>query len=258
MVSRHAGSWLANAMAASAFIGTLAFSVTLYGRLSLTRILPFSNAIVVGNWIPLGAAALMGIVFTQRTIPKWRRITVTVMLASLAWYTVAYDLLAPAPDTGHPRYLQGMCIQTTPTSCSACCAANLLRHYGIQADENEMIDLCLTRTSGTPELGLYRGIKLKTRGTQWDIKVFYGDVDTLKQPENCPALLMVLSGPNNDGPPRPWWKREDPDHAVLVFGFSESGVYDVVDPSCGQRRWTVDALRRRWRGGALCLVPRGQ
>ena len=70
-------------------------------------------------------------------------------------------------------------MQSRGASCGPCCAVTLLRHCGIEADEREMSDLCLTTKSGTPSLGLYRGLKLKTNDTPWDVEVVRGDLEQL-------------------------------------------------------------------------------
>jgi hypothetical protein len=254
--SRHVKSRWINTTAAVVFIGTLAFSLTIHGRLVLTRILPFSNVIVLGNWIPLGSSFLIGIVLGHRAIPKWRRAAVSVMLASLAWYTVADDLIVAAPNPARPSFHRGVCVQTTPASCSPCCAVTLLMHHGIQSNEQEMMDLCLTRGSGTPELGLYRGLKLKTRGTHLEVRVIHDNLDFLKQPDNCPAIVLVATGKDGEDARRSVRLYRHPNHAIVVYGIGESGMVEVGNPSTGRSRWTVDDLRRRWRRSALSLVPK--
>ncbi|TXT34003.1 MAG: hypothetical protein FD138_1754 [Planctomycetota bacterium] len=52
-----------------------------------------------------------------------------------------------------------------------------------------MAELCLTRR-GTNWMGLYRGLKKKTAGTDWDVEVFTGSADEL-QSLGSPAILSV-------------------------------------------------------------------
>ena len=61
--------------------------------------------------------------------------------------------------------------QDSQVSCSAACAAKLLVEHGIEASEPEMILLCLTNRLGTPPLGLYGALKIKTRGTLWNVEI---------------------------------------------------------------------------------------
>src|SRR5690606_12744726 len=77
-------------------------------------------------------------------------------------------------------------------SCSPAAAATLLRHYDIPATETELVDLCLTRLEGTSLHGLYRGLKLKTAGTPWDVEAFNGNLEQLHEyVESGPVILNV-------------------------------------------------------------------
>jgi len=248
--------WLTGVIALVTLALTLAFGLTLHGRLSLARFFPSSNAIVVGNWIPLGAALLLGIVAREPTIPRWRRMAVTGMLATLAWYTVAYDLFAPCPRPGQPLFRDGVCMQTTASSCSACCAVGLLMHHEIPATESELMALCLARASGTPELGLYRGLKVKTRQTGWDVEILKPDFETLRRSDSGPVLLLVERNDLGRASAVEWWRPKRANHAIVVYGFTNDGSAEVGDPSCGRMRWSAEGLRRRWHGDGLRLVWR--
>ena len=245
------------AVTALVAIGTLVllltYGFTLYGTLTIARILPFSNVIVVGNWIPPGAAVLMGILASQRSIPRWRRHALLILLASLAWYPVARDVWAPHPPPGKPLFFYGVCVQTTAASCSPCSATNLLLEHNIPATEREMMDLCLTRATGTPELGLYRGLKLKTANTDWDVEVLKTDLDTLQRTNLFPAILLVSTygEENSVGGPL-----GTVGHAIVVYGFTDHGRVEIADPSAGRQRLLVTVLRDRFCGTALRLVRR--
>ena len=77
-------------------------------------------------------------------------------------------------------------MQSSPHTCSAASAATLLRFYGIRATEQEMAELCLTR-SGTTWLGLYHGLASKLLGSQYRLEFFETDAEGL-QP-------MIADGP---------------------------------------------------------------
>ena len=79
-----------------------------------------------------------------------------------------WPLLGRTPACSERWDELGTCLQTTDYTCSPACAATLLKKYGIAATEQEMAELCLTRR-GTSWQGLYRGLKLKTAGTDWDV-----------------------------------------------------------------------------------------
>jgi hypothetical protein len=234
---------------------TLAFAVTLLGRLTLSRLIPWSNAILLANLVPWGGGFMSGLVAGQTTIPLWRRAGVTVMLLTLSWYTLVRDLVSENPSPGRPNFLDGMCMQTTPASCSPCSAVAVLMEYGIRATEREMMQLCLTRYGGTPELGLYRGIKLKTAGTPWEVRILQTDLEGLLRVGRLPAVLLVnaVDGSVSAGP---WWQASRPDHAVVLFRWTDNGRAEIGDPSSGRSVWPLERLQRRWKGTGLYLAPR--
>lgn len=248
--------WVSNTTALITLALTLVFAATMHGQLTLVRLLPVSNAIVLGNWLPLGAAVLAGSVAGQVSVPAWRRAATIGMLTGLAWYTIACDLFAPAPQPDRPRFLDGICMQTNADSCSACCAVALLTEHGIPARESEMMELCLTRRGGTPELGLYRGLKLKTQDTPWDVEILSCTPEALRQPDMYPALLLVDARPSYDGTDQPRWRPRKANHAVVVYGITEHGSIAVGNPSAGRKRWTFDHLRQSWLGDGLRLMRR--
>ena len=120
------------------------FALLLHGRLLLARLVPATGAIVLANWIPLGAGFLVGVVMAERAVPVWRARRRAECSAALGWYTVAAALVAPAAETGAPVYSNGVPLQTNPTSCSAVAATAVLREHVITASEREMVELCLT------------------------------------------------------------------------------------------------------------------
>ena len=65
-----------------------------------------------------------------------------------------------------------------------------------------MMELCLTGAGGTPSLGLYRGLKLKTVGTPYDVEVFRTDVESLLDSDELPAILLVMLELGADVDPR--------------------------------------------------------
>jgi len=235
------------------------FGLLLHGDVLLARILPFSGVIVLGNWFPVGTAALAGLVVGQATIPVWRRSLAAFLLLVMACYAVAYPLIRQKPTAGDLWTPDGVCLQTDPASCSPCSAATLLRRHGIDANEREMIDLCITNRRGTPRLGVYRGLNIKTRGTPWDVEAFHADVDQLRRRDVWPVLLFVRFEGGAGADPRyerQWGWMPGVTHAVVVFGFSEDGKVDVADPSIGREQWALDDLKLLWHGDGFRLVKR--
>jgi predicted double-glycine peptidase len=258
-IARHSSSRASNWIVSVLVALVVLYAVLIHGKLALAQILPFSNVIVVGNWIPLGAAMLAGIAGGQATVPLWRRVSLGLILAGLASYTLICDIGGAAPGAQDPWFLRGFCMQTSPGSCSACCAAGLLRHHGIPSSEREMIDLCLTHAQGTPPLGLYRGLKIKTRNTPWRVQVVRCRFEELIKTEPWPVLLLVSSDDTRIADatnPLRFRLSRRADHAIVVFGLTDDGEAVVGDPAMGHERWTLDKLKASWRGEGLRLVKR--
>lgn len=229
----------------------------LWDQTALVRWLPFSNLIVLGNWFPLEAGFLGGLASTQRSLPVWRRGLTVVGLQLAGVVVVLFPLMGVAPRCGDV-WSDGICLQTTKQTCSAASAATLLRMHGIDATEQEMAELCLTR-SGTNWMGLYRGLKKKTAGTEWEVEVFTGSTDDLRLLK-APAILSV--GLEREAQVDPLYQTElgwrpGLRHSVVLLGF----VTDLVEigeptPDVGRERWTQQDLQALYLGQGIKLVRR--
>ena len=179
------------------------------------------------------------------------------ILQMVAMVVVLFPLSGSAPQCGN-LWRDGVCLQTTRSTCSAASAATLLELHGIHATEQEMAELCLTRR-GTNWMGLYRGLKKKTAGTDWDVEVFTGTADDLRL-LNTPAILSVGLAQDSQADSiyqtelgwRPGMR-----HSVVLFGF----VTDLVDigeptPDAGRERWTGSDLQAVYLGQGMRLVSR--
>jgi len=72
---------------------TFAFALLMHGRLVMARWLPFSNVLITGNWIPIGAAVLVGALLGRSSTPIWRRAFFSLCLAVAATYAVIQPFL---------------------------------------------------------------------------------------------------------------------------------------------------------------------
>ncbi len=238
---------------------TITFCAFLHGHLPLARLLPFSNAIVVGNWVPIGVGGLVGVIASNRAIPRWRRLLLASGLAVLGFYALFRPLLDTPPECVDRWAKGGVCLQTSSASCSACAAAPLLKSAGIESSETELVPLCLTGKTGTPTLGLYRGLKLKTQNTPWTVETFATDVDGLFREDAWPVLLLVVLPRGAKVDPRyehEWGWTPGLGHAVVVFGRAGDDLIEVGDPSVGREHWRVEDLRVLWPGSGMRLVRR--
>ncbi len=255
-IGRRVSLRAVNRLSVLTIVALLTYIACLWDQVTLSRWLPFSNLIVLGNWFPFEAALLGGLAASQ-SLPVWRRALTVTALQLAGTFVVLSPLLGSAPRCGH-SWSEGICLQTTKQTCSPASAATLLRMHGIDATEQELADLCLTR-QGTNWMGLYRGLKKKTDGTDWDVEVFNGSADDLRS-MGCPAILSVgLSRPAKADPlyqTELGW-RPGVRHSVVLLGF----VTDLVEigeptPDAGRERWTSNDLKELYLGQGMRLVRR--
>lgn len=265
-----------------------AYTALLSDSLRLAAILPVSNLIVVGNWTPLLTSFLAGLAWSliarqgstagdSRVGPGAgsatpepgrpgppatlaRRLAVVVALQAVGW-SAAIAPVWGTPPVCRDRWEGDFCWQTTASSCSAACAATLLRAHGIAATEGEMARLCLTR-QGTLWRGLYRGLKRKTAGTPWDVAILPDSFDQLLALDG-PAILAA-GIPRDARVARIYTERygwaPGEWHSVLCFGPRPGGRVAMGDPTpgIGREDWTEEDLRTLWDGGGLRLIRRSR
>lgn len=242
----------------------------LWDNVLLAQFLPFSNLIVLGNWFPVLLSLFGGIVCGM--IPRLgvethdfgkalrlRQAGIFLVTQGLGWYAVIQPFLGNVPACSD-QWEGRICLQTTKYTCSAACAATLLKECGIDASEQEMANLCLTRR-GTLWQGLYRGLKLKTAGTDWDVEVFSGTADDLKNGPQTTAILMV-GIPSADSAP-PLYSHQygwipGVFHSVLFFEFLPGDAIHMGEPTptIVEETWSDEDLRILYRGRGVRLVKR--
>jgi hypothetical protein len=262
-IARCRRTYVAGLVVVVAATGTFLFAVFIHGELWIAEVIPLPNAIVLGNLLPLAAAFLIGILGEQHRVPLWRRGVLILVLATSAAYTLASSVPSSDTRTRHLWSLDGVSLQTAPASCSACAAATLLADYGIVTNEEEMARLCLSKSNGTPILGLYRGLKQKTRDTPWDVEVVrcgFEELCTVPPPVLLPVdvgqTTVIVSGGKG--------ARLEPvsgtSHTVVLFGFTPDGRAEIGDPSRawdqGRIFWSMADLQAAYRGEGLRLVGR--
>lgn len=228
-----------------------------------TQWFPYSSLVVLSNWVSPGAGILAALTWRrlEGTAGRMRRMTAFSLLLLVAGYATVSPLMGHTAEqmsqTGH--WEQGVCLQSTNYTCSPAAAATLLNHYGIETTEREMADLCLTR-EGTTWQGLYRGLKLKTEHTPYDVEVF--DRKTLADLERLSAEPLLLCVElKRSAAASHYYTRElgwipGQPHSVVLFGYANSQLLDVGDPTHGRERWSKDDMQTLWHGQGLRLVRR--
>lgn len=237
-----------------------AYLIWLWERPLLITLIPFSGAIILGNWSPLFATFLVGILSANNRISRIRRIPVVCASLTLCCYSLVCPVLGtapPVPSTNRDRLLQ---FQTTDVTCSPCSAAALLRLHGIPSDEREMAELCLTR-DGTHWLGVYRALRLKTEGTDWQVQVQTLRPGELSENRQCPAVLALSftrQAGRGIGTDRFDGLVSGVGHSVLLLAQESAERLLVFDPApeFGLEEWDTDVLTQVDSGVILRLVPR--
>ena len=229
----------------------------IWNQTLIATFLPVSSLVVVSNWFPLIAAFLSGITWTHGYGSRLRRVLFGGTLIALSGWLIVRPLLGSPPECDNKWDEHGVCLQTSPYTCTAAAAATLLKQYDIPAEESEMADLCLTRR-GTTWLGLYRGLQLKIQDRPLDVEVIECDLNTML---NLKGPMILSVGIDPEKPYRNSYveKREwEPGqlHTVVRFGRKFRGMQLIGDPFVGLEPWTQEDLKTLYRGRVVRLVQR--
>jgi hypothetical protein len=220
---------VAQMLAAAGMAGYMAW---IWDRPLLIQLVPFSGAIILGNWLPVLGAFFVGICSQTEQIRKARRLLLVSTLSSLCCYSLTSPLLGEAPECESSVHddepIFGF--QTTSQTCSAASAAGLLRLHGIPATEEELSQLCLTRR-GTHWLGVFRGLKIKTAGTEWDVVVEEIAPKQLTRATNTLGVLTLTFSPSAAARTVESGFGTEVGHTVISLVTSQWGTLEVFDPS---------------------------
>jgi hypothetical protein len=257
-ISRALPNRTSNLLAILVVALMLANALLLHDSVVLTHVLPLANLIVVGNWHPPLAALLAGMIWYRVPGPTLRRAAITAALVIACLVAIYQPILARAPKM-NDRWQDGVCMQTSRASCSAAAAATLLSRYNIKTTEQEMALLCLTSERGTSMHGLWRGLKLKTAGTGYDVYMFRGGrIADLHG--RGPVLLSVELKPGVKVDPRyesSWGWLPGVPHTVVLLGFAGPNYVLIGDPATGRESWSVQDLEVLWHGVGARLIRSG-
>jgi hypothetical protein len=190
----------------------------------------------------------------------WRRWSLLTLIVAFAIFVMGYPLFGTTPKCGEQWSRAGDCLQTTDYTCSAASAATLLKAYGIDATEQEMAELCLTR-EGTNWMGLYRGLALKTSNTMWKVEVVECEPSELLREGQSPMIIDV--GLPSDAATDSYLVRENGwrpgiSHSVVLWGKKDTHRLLISDPmpNIGREEWHPYMLQQLYRGRAIRIVER--
>lgn len=249
------GQWNMLGLALSA-LGLVYFLLYAAGQLYWAHWIPHSAAIVYSNFACVFAAMAAGWAWRLPGIPAWRRATLSSLLALASVATLLWPVLAiavrPPPDGG-AAWHNGVMLQTSWATCSPAAAATLLQHLDIDVTEAEMIPLCLTDSSGTPTLGLYRGVKLMSERHGRVTHVMDASLEELMQDDRWPVLLAVELPYGTEDPryANEWGWIPGLGHSVVAIGTTPDGSVLIADPSVGLEQWSRRDLEILWHGDGI-------
>ncbi len=255
-LGRHASSRTqVTVQLAALFVGAL-YSLFAWNRPVLTQFLPHASLIVLANWHPVLGSFFAGMYITSDRVRLFRRMLVGTATLGLAGYSIIAPLTGRSPECTPTDQHKILVTQSTPHTCSAAVAASLLRIHGIPATEGTMAELCLTR-EGTHWLGVYRGLKLMTQKSRWDVVVEPFSSDAVRSLGNRPAILAVNIDTDDIGPAIEHGFCDNAGHSVLALGPSNGAGVVVFDPAptYGIENWNKLMLQSVSSGVILSLVP---
>ena len=234
----------------------------LWDRPLLTRLLPHTAVILLGNWHAVMGSFFVGVYLTTPSVAPWPRLFVGPATLVLACYSIVAPVIGSAPECAECSSHQLLITQTTDWTCSPAAGASLLRLYGIDATEAQMAELCLTR-KGTHWQGLYRGLKLMTASTGWDVVAEPYSAEAAGLLGATPAILSVNIDSASLGPSDHGF-HSSAGHTVLALRSRPAelsnpiAVVTVFDPSpsYGIESWGPTLLNSFSDGVILRLVPR--
>ncbi|MFG0263235.1 MAG: peptidase C39 [Novipirellula sp. JB048] len=239
-----------------AVLGMVYFQFYAAGQLFWARLVPLSAAIIYTNFAAFFAALAAGWAWRLPNTPLWRRWFLSAALALGAVAAITWPLLSIAlrpPPAGDDDVNQPIAMQTSWATCSPAAAATLFRAEGIAVSESEMIPLCLTDASGTPTLGLYRGIKLIAQRYDREVEVLQETLEEMLTKDDWPVLLTVQLpyGIEDRRYADQWGWIPGMGHTVVALDRLEDGRVVVGDPSVGVEVWSKADMRLLWHGGGI-------
>jgi hypothetical protein len=175
---------------------------------------------------------------------KLSRIGTRALAPGLTAFVLALPYLKPVcQPLNHARltdrWSDGVCLQSSESTCGPACTATLLKLSNRSATEREIAVECFSSKTGTENWYLARA--LSRRGVQPRF------VRTQPQPEVLPwpAIAGVRLHPEYTG------------HFIAVLR-RDSGNYVIGDPLTGRESLSLDELRERYffTGFFLCIQER--
>ncbi|MEM9109912.1 MAG: cysteine peptidase family C39 domain-containing protein [Planctomycetota bacterium] len=223
----------------------------------LVQLLPLSAVPILGDPTPWMASLAAGLLLAQHRVMLIRRAIIAGLVVAMGWHGPVRALTTTPPET-YNTWNQGVCLQSTFSTCGPAALATLLKQHGVKTDETTMARLCLTNDKGTHLTGLYRGLTLKAPAGTAVHAAQLGVDELIATPERLPAVAsLMLTRELAEAEPRyveDWGWDVGVMHVVTLLAVDEEGYVLVADPGVGPERWNPEGLRELWIGEVLYLA----
>jgi len=210
-----------------------------------------ANTIFYGKWLLIIAGFAAGVLTQVSSVKMWRRAVLVLALLAASSMDFFCYFIYPRPEGGNVTE-KWLSIQTTESTCSAAAVASLLRIYGVEVSEKEMIRVCLSTVKGTPWQGVWRGVNLYAPPEYKAVLVRGKDRKNIEFPILISAEFNSSSEEHTKYVSQWGWKPGTP-HSVVLFERTENGYLTVGDPAIGIERWDDEALEVLWDGQGIVL-----
>ncbi len=205
--------------------------------------LPVENAIIWGKWLPSLTGLVVGICFGMDA-KKLKRVKVMLITMMLVSYLDFGENFFPRPKSKDLRH-KWVTIQSSNTTCSPAAVASMLRLFGIDRNEKEMIKDCLTTYRGTSRQGIWRGLVKNCPEGYKVVPVYYKDKKDIEYPILIRATLH-RGAKNFEQYNKEWGWQAGVPHSVVIEKDNGDGTIRVGDPACGQENWNKSSLDVLW------------
>lgn len=160
-------------------------------------------------------------------------------LALLLFIPYGKPLIAPLREAPKDQWINGVCIQSTPSTCGPASAATLLRRFGLEASERELARECFSYGGGTENWYIARALQRRGFSTRF----------VVGKPRPVTILYPSIAGTEVGGP-------GGAGHFITILG-KEDDRYLIGDPIQGCLLLTLEQLRSRFylTGFFLVVTP---
>lgn len=189
-------------------------------------------------WGMAGAALLGGTAFNK--IKGRDRIALwifEIIVVCACFYLIWQSFFGVSADFVEIGFEEGICRQSTDYTCAPASCVTYLKRIGIASGEREMAALCATQRLGSAYVNIYRGLKLKLAGYNYEVILERVRPEKLLE-ITTPFITSLYIHPGVL-------------HTVTVLETSRSGVVIAETVRGARIDVTPNDFLKRWDGLAL-------